>query len=161
MAIALPEGWWGQVLDGFIYEVDLNKAPCFSGLAAVRAGAYREAELRRVNVSTSKVNNAHMLIQAHQREQRGIGYPDPDDVRDAPPTLGRHYEQLRLPCDCGEPHAAGFHPAYCASWRVYQEPGPLWPKKPNAYELGLVAACTCELGNDVSTGHPPTCAVWG
>lgn len=161
MALVLPEGWWAQVLDGFIYEVDLIKSTCFSGVAAVRAGAYREADLRKINVSTSKVNNAHLLIQAHLREQRGIGYPDPADVREAPPTLVRHYELLRQPCSCGEPKVSGYHPPYCASWRIYPEAGPLWPATPSAYELGLVAACTCGLGNEVSAGHPPDCAVWG
>jgi hypothetical protein len=156
MALNLPPGWWHQVLDGYAYEVNLNQAPQFKSLSLLRAAAYREAEIRGVRVFTHKADVVSLVIQAASNGQERINAVG---ARSAPPVTRAEYEQGRQPCNCTK--GPIYHPGYCASWRVYPEPGPLWPKAPSAYEQGLVAACTCGLGNDVSTGHPPTCAVWG
>jgi hypothetical protein len=147
-------------MDGFAYAIDLDRTHCFRNQASIRSGAYRAADSRGVYASASRINAFVILVQAHATEgQRGVK-ADPAEARPAPPTIHEKYDKLRQPCNCGEP-VPGFHLVYCAWWRVYPEVGPFWPRTPNAYEQGLVAACTCGLGNDVNTGHPPTCAVWG
>lgn len=60
----LPPEWWDTILDGRPYEVNLSQIFGFSSLASFRVATYRQADLRGIDVRTTKLGPRRLLVQA-------------------------------------------------------------------------------------------------
>lgn len=144
--------WWDQVLDGSVWRIDVDSAG-FDKLSALRAATYREAEDRRRQVATHKLNPETLLIQAWGAS--GLPQSQPRLARanaNVAPVLYRRLGQLPkavpgIIVTAIEPTPTAAAPTPDADpWEpAPPQDQPLTPTE----EEALLGPCTC--------GQTPTC----
>jgi hypothetical protein len=148
----LPKQWWDIVLDGGIYRVELDAVP-YTHLPALRAAMYREADQRRVAVTTHKDPPSALLVQAWGDRLDTYSAPSLHGMEAvmapvvpvaAPPRPRTHI------CDCGQ--GPFTHPLTCSIWAGTapqdQPPTDQLPASVQDDEA-LLGPCTC--------GQSPRC----
>jgi hypothetical protein len=123
MASSLPNHWWDQALDGRLYYIDLRDTT-FTNMPAFRAACYREAEKRRVAVTTTKAGINLALIQAYGTPDM---LPEQPNLPHAAKRVGIRLRELDAnpisrDCSCGKGPIT--HSRECGIWG---SPQPLLP----------------------------------